>query len=235
VGNRPGTISYPELRNYAERLPIGYLSGDQRHRARAWLGYDVPMPRYIGLLNLSLLQNFDSGTPYSAVTNITLASYRAALLGNAPYVTAPSAQQYYFSDRGEFRLDDVSSTDLAINYRLPISRFELFAQGDVINLFNRQTVTVVNTTVNTANTSTALMPFNPFTTSRDQLIQCPTFRADGTTLPVAQCQTAAPGSHYQLGPNFGKPTNQIASTPTNSFTSNFQVARTYRLSVGFRF
>ena len=227
VGNRPGTINYPELRNFDRRLPVGYLSGDQRHRARAWVGYDVPMPRYVGLLNVSVLQNYDSGTPYSAVANITLSSFRSELLGNAPYVTAPSAQQYYFSDRGEFRLDDVSSTDLALNYRLPISRFELFAQGDVLNLFNRETVTVVNTSVNTANTSSNFTAFNPFTFDHANLIECP------QGAPGAECK--AMGAHWQKGTNFGRPTNQIASTPTNSFTSNFQVARTYRLSVGFRF
>ena len=35
--------------------------------------------------------------------------------------------------------------------------------------------------------------------------------------------------------SFGQPTARTASTPLNAFTSNFQLAPTYRFSVGFRF
>jgi hypothetical protein len=221
VGNSPGSISYPELRNYERRLPIGYLSSDQRHRARAWVGYDVPLPSFIGGLNISVLHSYESGTPYSAVANISLSPYSAALRGDAPYVTYSNSQQYFFSDRGEFRLDDINSTDLALNYRLPISRFEIFAQGELLNAFNRQTVRVVSTTVTTRATSSdaRLTTFNPFSET-----------------PVQCTATSAPGScHYILPAAFGTPTSATASTPGNSFTSNYQVARTYRFSLGFRF
>ncbi|MDQ3280657.1 MAG: TonB-dependent receptor [Acidobacteriota bacterium] len=230
VGNAPGSISYPELRNYAQRLPIGYLSSDQRHRARAWAGYDLPLPRVIGALNVSVLHSYESGTPYSAVANITLAPYSAALRGDAPYVTFNNSQQYFFSKRGEFRYDDINSTDIALNYRLPIGRFEIFAQGDVINVFDNDTVRIVNTTVTTANTNSNFTPFNPFTTT--QLIECPQF-TDGKATPAATCK--AMGAHWQKGASFGLPTSAVASTPANAFTSNFQTARTYRFSAGFRF
>jgi hypothetical protein len=225
VGNSPGSISYPELRDYERRLPVGYLTSDQRHRARAWAGYDVPMPSFLGGLNISVLHSFESGTPYSAVQNINLTSFLPTLLAGAPYKTHSSGQQYYFSERGEYRLDDVNSTDVGLNYRLPISRFELFAQGEVLNVFNRQTVRVVNTTVATANTSANFTPFNPFTTT--QLIECPQ-GASGAT-----CK--AMGAHWQKGASFGQPTSSTASTPANAFTSNYQTARTYRFSLGFRF
>ncbi|HEX8618632.1 MAG TPA: hypothetical protein VF911_13695, partial [Thermoanaerobaculia bacterium] len=225
VGNSPGSISYPELRDYERRLPVGYLTSDQRHRARAWAGYDVPMPSVLGGLNISVLHSFESGTPYSAVQNINLTNFLPTLLNGAPYKTYSSGQQYYFSERGEYRLDDVNSTDVGLNYRLPISRFELFAQAEVLNVFNRQTVRVVNTTVATANTSTNFTPFNPFTTT--QLIECPQ-GASGAT-----CK--AMGAHWQKGASFGQPTSATASTPGNAFTSNYQTARTYRFSAGFRF
>jgi len=241
VGNAPGSISYPELRNYARRLPTGYLAGDSRHRARAWLGYDVPMPDVLGRLNVSVLQTFDSGTPYSAVATtangaaINLAPYATQLLAGAPYVTFSNRQQYYFSDRGEFRLDDISSTDIALNYRYPIAGIELFAQGDVLNAFDRQTATIVSTSLTTnGNTPTitladgtrvqAFRAFNPFT---DAPVECP----QGTA--AAACY--AMGAHWQKGAAFGTPTSATASTPGNAFTSNFQVARTYRFSVGVRF
>ena len=104
---------------------------------------------------------------------------------------------------------------------------ELFAQGDVLNVFNRQTAKTVNVAMRTAGNNANFTPFNPFTTAFEDLIECP----QGTA--VATC--AAMGAHWQKGPDFGNPTSTTASTPANAFTSNFQVARTYRVSLGVRF
>jgi hypothetical protein len=237
VGNTPGTISYPELRNFEQRLPIGYLTSDQRHRARAWAGVDVPLPSFIGAVNVSVLHSYESGTPYSAVANINLTEYLPTLLAGTPYKTYNSGQQYYFSGRGEYRLDDINSTDLALNYRLPISRFEIFAQGELLNIFNRETVRVVNTAVTTNNNSplvtdpttglrvAAFRAFNPFSGATP--IECP----QGTA--ALACYQM--GANWQKGASFGSATSATASTPGNAFTSNYQVGRTYRFSLGFRF
>jgi hypothetical protein len=164
VGNFPGSTNYPELRNFERYQPMGRIAGqDQRHRARIWAGYDFPLPRILGALNASILHRFDSGTPYSAVANIGISSFRSQLLANADYCCAPSSVQYYFSDRGEFVTEDVQATDLALNYRYPIGRVEIFAQGELINAFNNDSVTVVNTTIN-LNTRAGAQ-FNPFTTT----------------------------------------------------------------------
>jgi outer membrane receptor for ferrienterochelin and colicin len=232
VGNSPGSIFYPELNNYARYQPVGYLNGDQRHKARAWVGYDVPLPKFLGNLNLTALQSYDSGTPYSAAIfappvggGFNLAPYFQQLTAGTGYASASDLGQYYYSDRGAFRLDDVSSTDVAINYAYPIGRFSVFAQGEALNVFNRKTATVVNTTV------TQLQAFNPFTTTP---IECTSALA-GTTGRPTNAQCIAAGAHWIKGANFGKPTSATASIPANAFTSNFQVARTYRFSVGFRF
>lgn len=222
VGNAPGTISYSQLKNFAQNQPVGYLSGDERHRARAWLAYDVPMPHILGALNLSLLQNYDSGLPYSAVANINIGPYKTALLAGTHYVEAPTAVQYYFSKRGQYRTPNISSTNLGVNYRYPIGRMELFASGDLINLFNRHDPIVVSTTVTTF-TGNSANPFNPFTTAPKE---CP----QGQT--SAQC--IAGGFNWQKSATFGQPTSAAASTPTST-TTNFQVARTYRFSFGARF
>lgn len=239
IGNSPSDIYYPELSNFARNKPHGYLASDQRHRARAWAGYDVPMPDFLGRLNVSVLQSFDSGVPYSAAANINITSLRPCsagvctglLEGVNPQYASPTGQvAYYFSDRGEFRLDDISSTDVALNYNFPIGRFELFAQGEALNVFNRQTATVVNTTV------TQQKVFNPFTESPQECTMAKIGLDPSATRPSnynTLCSNA--GFHYTLGPNFGKPTSATASIPGNAFTSNFQVARTYRFSVGFRF
>ena len=221
VGNYPGSIYYPELSNHARYQPDGYLNGDVRHRARAWVGYDIPLPRLVGALNVSVLQNFDTGTPYSALQFVDVTPYHDQLLGNATYTTPLEGVQYYFSDRGEFRLDDVASTDVALNYRYPIGRFEFFAQGELLNAFNRHTVVNPNITVNTAWTSTTFRPFNPFT---DTPVECPQGAA------AAVCRDM--GAHWQKGANFGRPAN---SAGQGTFTAGYQRTRTYRFSAGFRF
>jgi outer membrane receptor protein involved in Fe transport len=222
VGNAPGSINYPQLKNFAQNQPIGYLAGDERNRARAWVAYDVPMPRYFGALNLSLLQNYDSGLPYSAVANINVGPYKSSLIAGTTYVEAPSSVQYYFSKRGQYRTPNISSTSLGVNYRYPIGRFELYASGDLINLFNAHNAIIVSTTVNTFTGGTQ-NPFNPFTTAPKE---CP----QGQT--TAQC--VAGGFNWQKSTTFGQPTSAAASVPTSG-TTNFQVARTYRFSFGARF
>jgi outer membrane receptor for ferrienterochelin and colicin len=221
VGNSPGSIFYPELNNFSQNQPVGYLSQDERHRARVWVGYDVPMPRVLGALNISLLQNYDSGLPYSAVSTVDLSDYADTLLKGTTYVAAPTSPQYYFSKRGAFRLDDVSSTNVSLNYRYPISRVELYAEGQMLNVFNRQTITTVNSAVNTADTSTSFKAFNPFT---DAPKECPQFKPDGVT-PTPGSECFAIGANWQKGASFGK-----ASSSTS-----YQTPRTYRVSFGLRF
>jgi outer membrane receptor for ferrienterochelin and colicin len=229
VGNFPGSTYYPELRNFDRYQPVGYIAGqDQRHRARIWAGYDFPLPRILGALNASILHRFDSGTPYSAVANISLASFRSQLLGDADYCCAPSSVQYFFSDRGEFRMEDVHATDVAVNYRYPIGRVEIFAQGELINAFNNDTVTAVNTTVNlnTAN------PFNPFTTTP---VECP----QGLTNAQCNSQFGATGWHWRKGGTATQLSNPgqlgtFGNAPSSS-SANYQTMRTYRFSVGLRF
>lgn len=227
---------YPEYLNYERRAPKGTLLGDQTHRLRAWLGYDIPFP--VGNLNATVLQAFDSGRAYSAIGNINAGPTGTASCGTNPATTTcasvvatnpgyllsgiADSHTYYFSDRGAFRTDSVTATDFSLNYRLPLGRFELFAQGQLLNAFNEDTfndiyLSRMDFTVRTFRTNGAasgLKAFNPFT---ETPIECP----QGQT--AAQC--TALGAHWQLGPNFGKAINKDA----------YQSPRTYRFAVGFRF
>ncbi|HEX6177742.1 MAG TPA: TonB-dependent receptor [Thermoanaerobaculia bacterium] len=213
VGNFPGSIYYPELTNFDRNLPEGYLAADQRHRVRAWVGYDVPMPAILGALNISVLQNYDTGTPYGALQLIELTDYQDELLAGTTY-TAPNAfPQYYFTDRDEYRTPDITSTNLALNYRYPIGRLEVFAQGELLNAFDEENFIVPNVTVSTYATSAdaRLAPFNPFTET-----------------PVECTATSAAGScHWFKGASFGQ-----AASPT---ATNWQQQRAYRFSLGLRF
>jgi len=215
VGNNPGAIFYPELRNFASTTPEGYLAADQRHRVRAWVGYDVPIPQMIGNLNVSVLQNFDSGLNYSAVQNAWMEPYFDKYLpANSTYVNPADGVPYYFSKRGEYQLEDVKSTNLAVNYSFPIRNVQLFATGEMLNVFNADAVTVVNTSVSTAYTSANFVEFDP---GVDTPIECP----QGT--PGAQC--LAMGANWQKGASFG---NAASST-------SYQTPRTWRFQVGVRF
>jgi hypothetical protein len=208
-------FQYPEYQGFAQNRPYGYLSGDQRHKVRAWAAMDFPLGRF-GTINTSILQRFDSGTPYSvsfsAAPRANPAAGDPATFG---YVSPPTTVTYFVGERGSLRWDDVSATDVALNYRLPISVVQLFFEGEVINAFNEQAQIAGNTSV--ARTSLA---FNPFT-------QTPTACPSGLT--SAQC--AAQGYHYRFaqgttpGSNFGQ----------SRSAADYQTPRTYRFSFGLRF
>jgi outer membrane receptor protein involved in Fe transport len=144
--------SYVEYKAFDRNNPSGFLPNDQTHKARLWASYDLPLAAF-GALNFSVLERFDSGTPYSAVANVNTRPY----VTNPGYASRPSGVSYYFSDRGEYRWDDVTATDLAINYSLPITRFQAFVQGEVINVFNEQAQ------INGSTSTQVIKAFNPFT------------------------------------------------------------------------
>lgn len=216
--NTPLGLYYPEVLGYGNRVPAGYIQGDQRHRAKVWAGRDVNLP--IGIVNLSVIQSADSGRAYSAVGTIDIAS----VIANAPKAYTQSQlsnlQSYYFSQRGEFRTPSTFSTDLALNYTLPIARASLFAQGQILNVFNKSHVNNIvggqlDQTVRTSTTAgSGLVAFNPFT---DTPKACP----QGTASDACK----AMGANYQFGPLFGRGLSKDA----------FQTPRTYRVSFGARF
>ncbi len=244
IRNNPGELFYPQYLNYAQRRPMGYLGQDRRHRARAWAGYEFRTP--VGTFNVSALESFDSGFAYSAVGTIDATGRNAnfkysRLPANPGYVlnAAGTSHDYFFSKRGEFRTDSRLATDLAVNYSLPIVRgVQFFFRGDVLNVFNRQSIvdpSLINTDVITSRTGGAvvynadgtvktlnsgLSPFNPFT---DKPIECP------KGAPATQC--ASLHANYQLGPQFG----QATSADAYQISDRSLAPRTYRFGVGIRF
>ncbi|HKO55351.1 MAG TPA: carboxypeptidase regulatory-like domain-containing protein, partial [Thermoanaerobaculia bacterium] len=213
AANIDPSLYYPEFFAYEQAAPAGYLPGDQRHRLRAWAGYTLPVGR--GTFSASLLHSFDSALSYSVAAPINLTRYAGAP-ANPGYNSIPNGV-YYFSGRGALRADDIHSTDLALRMSIRAGRIEWFAQGDLLNLFDNSGVADpqrISTTVSTAATSTAFLPFDPRTQTP---VECPRGAAP------AAC--TAMGAHYQLAPNFGQPLNDLA----------YQRPRTYRVSIGARF
>ncbi len=205
-----GANYYPEFLGYAQNNPVGFLPADQTHKIRAWASYDLPTP--VGNFNISVLQRFDSGTSYSEIGAIDVTSTGdtecpVCRPNDDLYVSIPSGALYYFSERGEYRWDDLTATDLAVNYSLPLGRMELFVQGELLNVFDESAQIGGNTTVLTARDTATLQPFDPYTT------------------------TPIEGVHYRRGANFGRGTTGT----TQATQGHFQLARTYRGSVGIRF
>lgn len=210
------TTTYPEYQAFEQNSPMGYLNEDVRHRANLWVSTDLRLP--FGGLNVGLLERYHSGMPYSAAGSIDVRKSSALPSGvvNPGYQQPPTTVTYFFSGRGAYRTDNISSTDLNLTYTMPIPKASLFVRGDVLNLFNEQGVeftstgvgSVVETRVYTARNSQCVQStggrcaqFNPFTDTPKQ------------------------GVNYVLDPHFGKPTRADA----------YQLPRTYRFAVGLRF
>jgi outer membrane receptor protein involved in Fe transport len=222
TGNGPVTTGgndfYPEYLNFAQNRPVGFLPQDQTHKARIWAGIDIPT--FVGDFNVSALQRFDSGTPYhlSGLINPTFNAnfYGAGQPGgivNPGYVSAQTSVTYFFSDRGEFRFDDQTATDLALNYNTKpnwLFGAQVFLQGEVINVFDEAAQIGFDTSIITAANDATLKRFNPM----------------AGDVPVE-------GVHWKKGPNFGKPTADYTVVPPTP--QHVQTPRTYRFSAGIRF
>ena len=204
----------PEYTGFPENNPIGWLGPDMRHRANVWVGLD--WPTRFGDFNVTLLERYHSALSYSARGTIDVragqANGPANGVVNPGYQTVPTNVGYTFGERGAFRVDDITSTDLGLNYALPFGRYRFFVEADLLNLFNEQGIEdpdFVDQTILTrrqtsclqTGTTTRCVAFNPFTERPEE------------------------GKHWQKGANFGKPTAPDA----------YQLPRTYRFSLGLRF
>lgn len=172
--------TYPEYREARWNYPMGYLTGDQRHRLKAWASYDLETA--VGLFNFTMLQNFDSGGRTSLDVSIDPSLY----VPDLGYIDPPESVDYFIGGRGNVKHQDITRTDIALNYsaRLLGGRIELFLQPEVINVFNEQGVLSFNEEILTAEDDDSLQPFNPFT------------------------ETPIEGVHWRKGQNFGRPSNE---------------------------
>ena len=147
---------YPEYAQPRWNNPTGYLPGDQRHRARIWLGANVP----VGLtqLGFTVLQSYASGLPYEATGTVDV-----SMVSNPGYANPPDGATYYFSPRGAFRTDAISSTDIAATLTVRVFQtVDLFIQPQVLNLFNQHGVVAVRTDEVDTNPD-KFAKFDPFT------------------------------------------------------------------------
>ena len=156
-------LTYEEYKDPSWNSPIGLLNTDQTHKFRAWVSWDA-ISSSRNNLNISLLQSFSSGTPYSAAQTINTVPYVGAGT-DLGYVQNPPFVTYFFSDRGAFRTENVTRTDIAVNYSFFVNigggQLEFFVQPEVINVFNESAITNPNTTI--AGPRQGMAAFDPFT------------------------------------------------------------------------
>jgi hypothetical protein len=190
---------YAEYKETRWNSPVGPLLADQTHKLRFWGVYDV-IDNERNNLSVSLLQSFFSGQPYSASGAIDSRPY----VTNPGYISPPGTVTYFYGPRGGFTEDDVTRTDIALNYSFSWNAFgqelEVFIQPEMLNVFNEDAVTDPDGSIDDP-TNSGLATFNPFT------------------------DTPVEGVNWARKDTFGTALSQ----------DDFQTARTYRLSVGFRF
>jgi outer membrane receptor for ferrienterochelin and colicin len=201
--------TYPEYKEARWNNPSGSVLTDQRHRVRLFAAYDLPfIPAKLGVLNVSLVQSYDTGVPYGA---LGLVDSRPYVHGAPAYAVPPSSVQYYFTARDAFRTDDIKRTDLALNFSTKIGGLvELFVQPQVLNVFNNHGVIAVDTTVQTAVNAARFLPFDPF--MQTPILGPRPASGTGTT-------------NWNYGPNFGRPRND----------RDYQLPRTFTVAAGLRF
>lgn len=198
-------LANPEYKEARWNFPEGKLATHQKHKLRLWGIYDI-FDNERHSLNASVLFNFFSGTPYGIVGLVDSSPY----VTNPGYAIPPTSLTYYFTARDAFYTDDVTRTDIAVNYafrwRLFGKSIEVFVQPEIINVFDEDAVIDVNVSV--TDPTTGAQAFNPFTQT-----------------PV-QGVNFIPRPGNALGfTGFGQPQEK----------EDFQDPLTYRFSVGFRF
>ena len=162
-------FSYPEYNDFEANNPVGFLGADMRHRANVWIDIAPPLP--FGDGSVSLLQRYHSGLPYSALGTIDVRAsgsfYGAGLPGgvtNPGYENPPTNVNYYFSERGGLRMEDVFSTDVALRYTIPVLRAGVTLMADVLNVFDNDALEDpdwITTTVQTRRQVATLQRFDP--------------------------------------------------------------------------
>ena len=209
-------LSHPEYKQASWNSPDGDLTIDQRHRARIWSTYQVPMASSTGSLNVGLVQQFNSGIPYSAVATVDPRPY----VLNPSYLMRPVSVEYYFSQRGAFRTEASYRTDLAINYthKIPAGGRspEVFFHSEVLNVFNKFQLCGCGDTVFNNGGKSNLATIN-------QGVFGPGVSGMQTFNPFTQ--TPVEGVNWSKRPTFGTAVNRLAYT----------TPRTFRFSVGVRF
>lgn len=183
-----GALEYPEYNEASWNYPDGYTASDLRNQFRTWVVWDAISTKHHSL-SASLLWNYVTGNNYSLTGTVDVRPY----VTNPGYISPPTTATYYFGKRGAEHWDNITSTDIALNYGFTIGAgVQLFAQFDLLNAFNNDGQDGGNTTINVVDTN-GNYTFNPFT------------------------ETPVEGVNWNYGPTFGEPTSETSFQTPRTF------------------
>jgi hypothetical protein len=190
-----GVDNFPEYFDRAWSFPVGYIESDQRHRARVFSTWTLPVPKVVGSFDFGGIYYYNTGQPYGSAGPVDTRPY----VTNPGYQNPPATVTYFFENRDAYRVDDRHQLDLSLSWRrgIGLKDAELFARAVVLNVFNGAALmqaTLVNQTIQTNNNLSSLARFNPFT------------------------ETAVEGVHWQKGSTFGDATSRNAYQTPRTFT-----------------
>ncbi|MFB3855216.1 MAG: carboxypeptidase regulatory-like domain-containing protein [Vicinamibacterales bacterium] len=204
VGSGPVMASinqFPEYRQESWNWPEGFMMNDQRHKARVYGSYALPVNERLGQVVAGFVQRFDSGVPYDIAFSVNPTLW----VSNPGYLSPPTSVTYYIGGRGPLRTDNTFATDLSLNWSKRVhGSVEVFFRGLVVNLLNQQAVQEVDTTVSSnaspgEYTAASLPVFNPFSAA-----------------PVE-------GVNYRYSSGFGKPIAPSSYQTPRTFSMSFGV------------
>ncbi len=224
-GPVPFDYRYPEYKQAAWNFPDGDLAVDQRHRARLWVNY---RPGFARGLSLSVLQAIESGVPYGAVNANGIDPRPYVTNPGGAYLTPPAstATTYFFTARDAFHTEGQRRTDVAANYqsRIPgAGRLQLFAQMQVLNVFNQFQLCACGSTV--FGTGSAANAGGVNLQRLDTTVLTPGTTSSRFAAFDPFATTPVRGVNYDYGPLFGTPVSRFGYT----------TPRTIRMSFGVRF
>jgi len=219
TGSGPVSLNvyeYPQYKAYKQYNPKGLLGTDVTHRARLYATYDIFSTKH-NRLTVSGLENFTSGTPYGASGAVA----RSTVAGAPAYTSLPSTTTYWFTARDKWRTDNITSTDLSLDYAFTIPALgkdiQLFVKPVVQNLFNEQKLVAFNTTTYVgASSSRNLKVFNPFT---ETPVQCT------NVIAGSKCDASITNANWMKSSAWGTARSAL----------DYQAPRTFTVSLGVRF
>ena len=215
IRNLPLKVYYPEYLAYDARKPIGYLPQDNKHRARALGRLYRSDGAFRGVQHDGASIHRQRESLFRRIGQIdatgrTAGTAYPGLPVNPGYTLSAigTSHDYYFSERGAFRTDNVYSTDIGLNYSTPkIWGVEVFVRATLTNAFNQSALVNPNADVITrAGRAAPPRISSPSTRSRIKPIECTAPNAAGNACTVA-------GANWMKGPNSARPPE---SPPTRS-------------------
>jgi hypothetical protein len=194
--------------------PYGYLAPHIRHRANVYGTYRFGLGR-AGALSTSGIVNYRTGRVYSRTAAVAVAAV-------PEYVTSTGSYTHFFDGRGNNEFPSVWSLDTALRYSVPlIAGVSPFVKLDVRNVLNLDRLISWQTTG----------------------VAVPVNRADGSRshFEWAGSGSANPNAPATYNPACDPDSGQFS--PSRTCTgfgriagpANYQVPRTFLLSVGLQF